>query len=373
MYTKCSSKRSRICDWTIDMSFRSVRRQILALLASIVVSLTALPVVHGQQTIAYGAVVGLRGTPHLWIADERGVLHWGGDTRALSGKHVNWNNRTEVSLAQLRTFPIGDPWLSAGLLKDGDPIYLVKWESDWERPRLLHIQSIADVELFGIDGSNYGRFVLDKATWEARYGITAASLQRSRLPAAVTGGVPAPTPSPTATQSPTGSPAVYDAARVVQLYRSPRTFATRYVMERYNLESPHGATTQFYLGVLTWPIWALPNVYMMHMWATGGPESRHPLLNVDRFVSAYFDNPLPYVRAAKVWLEEYLANPCSKSAEARAWVRAVEEEGRPGTLSATLKAAVPTASWYTKLAVDAEFRVGEWEFYNNPNRYRCLT
>ena len=148
--------------------------------------------------------MGLAGTPHLWIADDQGVLHWGGDTRALSGKHVNWSDRREVSLDELRTLPIGDPWLSAGLLKDGDPIYLVKWESDWERPKLLHIQSIEDVELFGINGSNYGNFVLDKSTWESRYGFAAATLDRSVLAAAVPTAVPtvAPTAVPTAAPRP---------------------------------------------------------------------------------------------------------------------------------------------------------------------------
>ena len=82
---------------------------------------------------------------------------------------------------------LGDPWLSAGLLKDGDPIYLVKWEHDWERPKLLHIQSIRDVEIFGINAENYGRFVLDKPTWEARYGLSADSLVREPLQAATWG------------------------------------------------------------------------------------------------------------------------------------------------------------------------------------------
>lgn len=187
-------------------------RRILIVLASIVIALAVLPAAHAQQTFSHGAVVALEGTPHLWIADAQGVLHWGGDTRALAGKHVNWNDRTEVSVAQLRALPVGDPWLSAGLLKDGDPIYLVKWESDWARPQLLHIQSIADVELFGIDGSNYGRFVLDKATWEARYGMSAASLQRSALPAAVTTVIATPTPIP----RPTIDPRLQDALNMIE-------------------------------------------------------------------------------------------------------------------------------------------------------------
>ena len=187
-------------------------RRILIVLASIVIAFAALPVAHAQQTFAHGAVVALRGTPHLWIADAQGVLHWGGDTRALAGKHVNWNDRTEVSVAQLRALAVGDPWLSAGLLKDGDPIYLVKWESDWAQPQLFHIQSIADVELFGIDGSNYGRFVLDRATWEARYGMSAASLQRSTLPAAVTTAIATPTPIP----HPTIDPRLQNALNMIE-------------------------------------------------------------------------------------------------------------------------------------------------------------
>lgn len=171
-------------------------RKSLIVLAIAVGAFMALPVAHAQQVFVPGAVVALEGTPHLWIADDQGVLHWGGDTRALSRRHINWNARTEVSLAGLRALPKGDPWLSAGLLKQGDPIYLVKWETEWPQPRLFHIQSIADVEIFGINETNYGRFVLDVATWEARYGISVASLQRAVLPAAVpSAGTTPSTPS----------------------------------------------------------------------------------------------------------------------------------------------------------------------------------
>jgi len=77
-----------------------------------------------QARLPHGAVISLKGTPHLWIADEEGILHWGGDTRALTGKFIDWSNRVEVTVDQLKSLPGGDPWLSAGLLKDGDPIYL---------------------------------------------------------------------------------------------------------------------------------------------------------------------------------------------------------------------------------------------------------
>ena len=160
-----------------------------------------------------GTPVRLEGTPHLYIFGEDHRLHWAGDTRALLGKRVLWSKEEEWPYRVLvrrgiiqkwtarahevkdhsywRThegqIALGDPWLSAGLLKDGDPIYLVKWEHDWERPKLLHIQSIRDVEIFGINAENYGRFVLDKPTWEARYGLSADSLVREPLQAATWG------------------------------------------------------------------------------------------------------------------------------------------------------------------------------------------
>src|SRR5919202_462265 len=52
-----------------------------------------------------GAVVALHGTAHLWLADEQGVLHWVGDTRALGGRGVDWGQRTEVLLELLKTYP----------------------------------------------------------------------------------------------------------------------------------------------------------------------------------------------------------------------------------------------------------------------------
>ena len=147
---------------------------------------TGLPAVG---PFAVGTVIGLRGTSHLWFVDDLGTLHWGGDTRALAGKPIRWDLRVDVTLDQLNTLPRKDPWLSAGLVKIGDPIYFVKWESTDPAPTLLHIQSIADVELFGINASNYGNFVLDRGAWEARFGMRTDNLARGVLaPAAGTAG-----------------------------------------------------------------------------------------------------------------------------------------------------------------------------------------
>jgi hypothetical protein len=137
-----------------------------------------------QSALAKGTIVALKGTPHLWIADPDGVLHWSGDTRALAGREVDWSNRREVSLDELKQLRRGDPWLSAGLMKDGDPIFFVKWENDQPAPQLLHIQSIADVDLFGINAANYGQYVIDRQAWETRFGIQVGGLRRGVLSSA---------------------------------------------------------------------------------------------------------------------------------------------------------------------------------------------
>jgi hypothetical protein len=150
-----------------------------------------------QASFPPGAVVALNGTPHLWIADGQGALHWGGDTRALQGQVIDWGNRISISLDTLKTLQLGDPLLSAGLLKDGTPIYLVKWESNETVPRLLHIQCIQDVELFGINTNNYGKFVMDRADWEARFHIPVSTLQRGELEPTDPSRVGCPIGSPT--------------------------------------------------------------------------------------------------------------------------------------------------------------------------------
>ena len=224
----------------------TTRLRFLFLVVSVCLIGSIAPV-QAQGTFAHGAVVALQGTPHLWFADEQGVLHWGGDTRALSGKHIAWSNRVEVSLDQLRTLPVGDPWLSAGLLKDGDPIYLVKWETEWELPQLLHIQSIGDVELFGINGSNYGNFVIDRPAWEARHGISAAGLQRGVLASAV----PAPVPGTTRQNPiPIGTAMDFpgDGWRIAVISTTPN--ATNQVLAKNRFNDPPRPGHQFFIARL---------------------------------------------------------------------------------------------------------------------------
>jgi hypothetical protein len=135
-----------------------------------------------------GAVFALEGTPHLWIFESKGgvgTVHWAGDTRALLGRSVEWGHRCSMDAGFAARVNKGDPWLSTGLVKIGDPIYLAKWETEEAVPTLLHIQSLADVQLFGIGSANYGQFVLERADWERRYGFSTNALQRGSLAAAV--------------------------------------------------------------------------------------------------------------------------------------------------------------------------------------------
>ena len=132
-----------------------------------------------------GSVVVLSGTTHIWVADDDGVFHWAGDTRALAAHRVNWDVRREVTLSVLLDLPRGAPWLSSGLLKIGDPVYLVKWESADPMPTLAQVRSIRDIELFGINAANWGTLVYDAPLWERRFGLATSRLTRTILEPAV--------------------------------------------------------------------------------------------------------------------------------------------------------------------------------------------
>jgi hypothetical protein len=192
------------------------------------------------ERIGPGAVVTLRGTPHLWIADEQGTLHWAGDTRALAGRAVDWGTKRDVGATELRALRRGDPWLSAGLVKIGDPIYFVKWETGEARPTLLHIRGIADLELFGIDATNYGAFVLEPAAWEQRYGMGVAGLPRGELAAALAPGSFRSTPLPIG-----ASAAVGEGWTLTVLSATPN--ATADVLARNRFNSPPQAGKQFFI------------------------------------------------------------------------------------------------------------------------------
>ena len=143
-----------------------------------------------------GQLIALSGTPHLWVGGDDGKYHWVGDSRALAGKPVLWGTRhwvtgTEVYDAAHKG-TIGDPYLSAPLLMRAGDMYLPKWEQDQAQPTLLHIKSIDDVRVFGVNGANYGRLIKQAPDWEAQTGLRVAALPAGVLAPAVSGSGLAP-------------------------------------------------------------------------------------------------------------------------------------------------------------------------------------
>jgi hypothetical protein len=137
--------------------------------------------VNGQSLFPTGTVVRLAGTPHLWIAGPDGRLHWLSDSRAAAQLPIDWSRQTEVSLPELARLPIGDPLLSACLVRIGDAIYLVQWDSAEAQPRLLQVRSLADLALVGITERNFSQFLLGRAEWEQRFGLGVSNLARAEF------------------------------------------------------------------------------------------------------------------------------------------------------------------------------------------------
>jgi hypothetical protein len=156
----------------------------MAILTIAALNSAAAPSAAAQCSLAPGSVVQLLGTPHLFIVDHEGTLHWGGDTRGLAGRVIAWDDRCTVTLQELQELPRGNPWLSSGLPKIGEPIYLSKWETEETAPTLLRIQSIPDVELFGIQTSNYGNYVIDRARYEREHSTNVGTLMVGPLASA---------------------------------------------------------------------------------------------------------------------------------------------------------------------------------------------
>lgn len=140
---------------------------LLVLALALVISRTratpaAAPLSHGEIAL-------LRGTPHYFVADERGVLHWASDTRALAGRYVRWERVRLVTLDQLRALPRGEPWLTApGTFVRGEDgaVYLIRWETGMRWPVPLRLPPIENLELLGITRQLVESLATDQRTWE---------------------------------------------------------------------------------------------------------------------------------------------------------------------------------------------------------------
>lgn len=160
----------------------NVKRKLsftLPALAAAALSLSQVGLAGAQSIpVGPGGVIGLQGTEHLWVVDDQGLARLAGDPQALSRVTVNWSDREEATLAALEAQPRGAPLLTANLVKIGETVYLPEFDVNGGAPTLLHIQSVDDLALLGVNAGNYGQLVLDRQTWEQRYGFNADTLQR---------------------------------------------------------------------------------------------------------------------------------------------------------------------------------------------------
>ena len=169
--------------------------------------------------------------------------------------------------------------------------------------------------------------------------------------------------------TPTPSSSRYDVKQVELLFGSPNVFALNAIGKLYSVD-PRGIAARRIARFAQPLILAMPYIYLMQVWATGGPDSGHPLIDVEQFALAYFGDSRHYTRVAQNWLGNYIANPCGVSSEARAWVIQLQE-AYPGTLEASIEAAVAPGS-LTQAYVSAAYREAQQALLDNPNRYRCV-
>ena len=94
---------------------------------------------------------------------------------------------------------------------------------------------------------------------------------------------PTPTPAPTLTPTPTPAPGGFDLARMEHVFRFLDIFAKRVLAEIHEVNPGGGVTARIIERAHAGPIRALPSIYMMHLWAVGGPESGHALHRYRRF------------------------------------------------------------------------------------------
>ena len=170
-----------------------------------VTSVTATPVTCGW--LSPGSMVRLAATFHAFVCDVDGVLHWVGDARALEqqvqrGLAVDLSAVGVVDLASLSVLPRGAPWLSAGLIKVGEPIGVVTWDVDAE-PSVQAFQCVDDLELIGISRRQLLRVGLRRGGVDANVRAPRASAQPWGTVATLTGCSEAASTS----AAPAGSPA----------------------------------------------------------------------------------------------------------------------------------------------------------------------
>ena len=157
----------------------------LALAAALALRAGAGAALRPAARLPHGTVLLLRGTPDYWVADERGVLHWAIDTRALAGRYVRWGDQREVTPTELERLPRGAPWLSApvSFVRAAGRLYLVRWETGLRWPALLPVPSVEALAPFGITAADVDAYGVDRQTWERRFEMPLDALVADLAPA----------------------------------------------------------------------------------------------------------------------------------------------------------------------------------------------
>ena len=178
--------------------------------------------------------------------------------------------------------------------------------------------------------------------------------------------------TPAFVPTPTPSPSVFDDPRLDILLRFPETVARAAIAKQLGVEANSFSASQV-VNDLSWRVRAMPYIFLMHMWATGGPESGHPLNDIEAFAAAYLAEPSQYASVAEQWLQDLISNPCIVPTEARNWVMQVETAST-GALDSSISAA-KSPGWAAEYAVKAAISNAQSLLYKDPNgyfnRYRC--
>ena len=127
------------------------------------------------------------GTPHTWLMDDQGVLHWVGDSIALArtlypAREYTLDEpldpQTQRSLAgpiaihysDVLATPRGAPLLSTSFVRGGGgEVYYPRWDALGGDPVMLRVTRPEDLEVLGVEPTRAGGQVVPSQDWEAQY------------------------------------------------------------------------------------------------------------------------------------------------------------------------------------------------------------
>ena len=138
-----------------------------------------------QGALPHGTIVIVRDTPHFWVADERGVLHWVAGTRALVGRYARWDAQRVVGADELERLPRGEPWLlspAAFVGGERSELHVITWQSGVAWPALLRAPNLDSLRPLGITAEEVARRSTDRRTWERLLGLTVEDVAVDLMP-----------------------------------------------------------------------------------------------------------------------------------------------------------------------------------------------